>query len=149
MSIRKNDKKDDIQIKVLDKNYNEKSNNTAELQVKFSNSIKISSCIFPDKYKDTFLINCTISNLDNIESSRKGFEYMNNSDKINILSKNLELNNFFQANKKIIVHNNITIESIKDNIECIVSFSLKNGAIIASFGIILILLIEFVFSIYL
>ena len=67
MSIRKYYNKDDIQIKVLDNNYNEKSNNTAELQVKFSDSIKISSCVFPDKYNDTtFLINYTISNLDNI-----------------------------------------------------------------------------------
>ena len=74
---------------------------------------------------------------------------MNTSDKINILSKNMELNNFFQANTKIIGHNNIIIESNKDKIDCSESFSLKNGAIIASFGIILILLIEFVFSIYL
>ena len=30
----------------------------------------------------------------------KGFEFYSTSDKINILSNNLELNNFLQANKK-------------------------------------------------
>ena len=149
LSIRKYDKKDDIQIKILDNNYNEKSNNAAELQVKFSNSNKISSCIFPDKYNETFLINCTINNLDNIETSKKGFQYMGTSDKINILSKNLELNNLFQANKKIIGHNNIIIESNKDKIACNLSFSLKNASLVASFGIIFILVIVLFFSIYL
>ena len=149
LSIRKYDKKDDIQIKILDNNYNEKSNNAAELQVKFSNSNKISSCIFPDKYNEIFLINCTINNLDNMETSKKGFQYMGTSDKINILSKNLELNNLFQANKKIIGHNNIIIESNKDKIACNLSFSLKNASLVASFGIIFILVIVLFFSIYL
>ena len=126
----------------------EKFNNTADIQVKFSNSIKDAICIFPDKYSETFLINCTISNLDNIDASGKGFEYMNTSDKINILSKNLELNNFFQANTKIIGHNNILIENHNDKIFCM-SFSLKNGSFIASFLIILILLIVLFFSRYL
>ena len=35
----------------------EKFNNTADIQVKFSNSIKDEICIFPDKYSETFLIN--------------------------------------------------------------------------------------------
>ena len=74
---------------------------------------------------------------------------MSTSDKINILSKNLELNNFFQANTKINGHNNIIIESNKDKIYCIVAFSLKNGSLIASFGIILTLLILLIFSTYL
>ena len=71
---------------------------------------------------------------------------MNTSDKINILSKNLELNNFFQANKKIIGHNNIIIESNKDKIVCSISFSLKNASLVASLGIIFILLIVLIFS---
>ena len=148
-AVRIEKKKDEIKIRVLDNNFYEKSNNNVEVQVKFYNSIKNSTCIFPDKYNDTFLINCTISNLDNIESSKKGFEYLNTSDKINILSRNLELDNFFQANSKIIGHNNIIIEGNKDKIICIVSFSLKNGSIIASLGIILILIIVLIFSRYL
>ena len=55
--VRTDNKKDEIQLKVLDNNYNEKFNNTADIQVKFSNSIKDEICIFPDKYSETFLIN--------------------------------------------------------------------------------------------
>ena len=69
---------------------------------------------------------------------------MNTSDKINILSKNLELNNFFQANKKIVGHHNIISEGNKEKIFCFLSFSLKNGSIIAS---ILILIVSFIFLI--
>ena len=41
LAVRIDNKKDKIQLKVLDNNYKEKINNTAEIQVKFSNSIKI------------------------------------------------------------------------------------------------------------
>ena len=74
---------------------------------------------------------------------------MNTSDKINILSKNLELNNFFQANSKISGHNTIIIESNKDNIICYSSFSWKNGSLIASLLINLSLLVVLIFSRYL
>ena len=136
-----------IGIKILDNNYKERSNNTSELKVKFSNFIKNSSCIFPDKYNETILINCTISNLNNINDS-KGFELVSTSDKINILSKNLELNNFFRANSKLSGHNNIITESNKNNIFC-VSSNWKNGSLIASILIIFILLIVLIGSQYL
>ena len=145
LTVRIDNKKDQIQLKVLDNNYKEKVNNSAELKVKFSNTIKTSSCIFPDKYNDTILINCTISDLKNINAS-KGFEYVSTSDKINILSNNLELNNFFQANKKIAGHNNITFEDNKSNIICFLSFSWTNGAFIASIVIIIVLLIILILS---
>ena len=61
--VRTDSKKDVIKIKIIDNNYKEKSNNNAELKVNFSDSIKTSSCIFPDTYNETILINCTISNL--------------------------------------------------------------------------------------
>ena len=145
-AARTENKKDNIEIKILDNNYKEKSNNTAEIQIKFSNSIKNSSCVFPDKYNDTILINCTISNLDNFNISKGGFEYVSTSDKINILSSNFELNNFFHANKKIVGLNNIIIEGNKDKIYCFLSFSLKNGSVIGSILIIIICHIVLVLS---
>ena len=148
LAVRMESKKDMIQIKILDNNYKPKPNNTAEIKVLFTDSIKTSSCIFPDKYNDTILINCTISNLNNINAS-KGFEYVSTSDKINILSKNLELNNFFQANKKISGHNNIIVEGNKASIKCFLSFSWYNGSLIASIIIIVILLIVLFLSRYL
>ena len=146
--VRTDSKKDIIKIKIIDKNYNEKSNNNAELKVKFSDTIKTSSCIFPDIYNETILINCTIDNLNYINAS-KGFKFVSTSDKINILYNNLELNNFFEANSKIIGHNNIIIESNKDSIVCFSSFTLKNGSIIASITINFFLLIVLFFSRYL
>ena len=74
---------------------------------------------------------------------------MSTSDKINILSNNLELNNFFQANKKLAGHNNITIEDNKSNIICILTFSWTNGSFIASIVIIILLLVILFLSRYL
>ena len=117
LAVRTDSKKDMIKIKIFDNNYKEKLNNNAEVKVQFSDSIKTSSCIFPDTYNETILINCTISDLNNVNAS-EGFKYVNTSDKMNILFNNLELNNFFEANSKIIDHNNIIIERNKDNIIC-------------------------------
>ena len=111
-------KKDTATLKVLDNNYNEKDNNAANVQVKFSDKIKNSSCVFPEKYNDTIIINCTISDLDNIDPYEEGFEFVNTSDKIQLIFSNLELNNFFQANSKISGHENIITESDKSNKVC-------------------------------
>ena len=111
-------KKDNITLKVLDNNYNEKTNNAANVQVKFSDKIKNSSCVFPEKYNDTIIINCTISDLDNIDPYEEGFEFVNTTDKIQLIFSNLELNNFFQANSKISGHENIITESDKSNKVC-------------------------------
>ena len=111
-------KKDSLTLKVLDSNYNEKNNNEANVQVKFSDKIKNSSCVFPDKYNDTIIINCTISDLDNIDPYEEGFEFVNTSDKIQLICSNLELNNFFQVNSKILGHENIITESDKSNKVC-------------------------------
>ena len=148
LAVRIDSRKDMIEIKILDHNYKEKSNNTSQLQVKFSDSNKISSCIFPDKYNETIIINCTISDLNHINVS-KGFEFVDTSDKINILYKNLELNNFFQANSKISGHNTIIIEGNKDNIICYSSFSWKNCSLIASLLINIYLLVLLILSRYL
>jgi len=111
-------KKDTLTLKVIDNNYNEKTNNEANVQVKFSDKIKNSSCVFPDKYNDTIIINCTISDLDNIDPYEEGFEFVNTSDKIQLICSDLELNNFFQANSKISGHENIITESDKSNKVC-------------------------------
>ena len=111
-------KKDTATLKVLDNNYNEKDNNAANVQVKFSDKIKNSSCVFPEKYNDTIIINCTISDLDNIDPYEEGFEFVNTTDKIQLIFSNLELNNFFQANSKISGHENIITESDKSNKVC-------------------------------
>ena len=146
--VRTDSKKDMIKIKIMDNNYKEKADNNAEVKVQFSEAIKTSTCIFPDTYNETILINCSITDLNNVNAS-KGFKYVSTSDKINILYNNLELNNFFEANSKIAGHNNIIIESNKDNIKCSSSITWKNGSFIASITIIIFLLIVLILSTYL
>ena len=111
-------KKDTLPLKVIDNNFNEKTNNAAVVQVKFSDKIKNSSCVFPEKYNDTIIINCTISDLDNIDPYKEGFEFVNTSDSIKLLFTDYGLNNFFQANSKISGHQNIITESDKSNRVC-------------------------------
>ena len=111
-------KKDTLTLKVIDNNFNEKTNNAADVQVKFADKIKNSSCVFPEKYYDTIIINCTISDLDNIDPYKEGFEFVNTSDSIKLLFADYELNNFFQANSKISGHQNIITESDKSNKVC-------------------------------
>ena len=118
LSVRVDGKKDKVSMKILDNKYNVKTNNTSEIKVKFSDKIKTSNCIFPDKYNDTILINCTISDINDIDPYSEGMSFLNTSDKLNILYYNLELNNFFQANTKIPGHNGIIKESDKNNFVC-------------------------------
>ena len=105
-------------MNILDNKYKVKTNNTAEIKVKISDKIKTSNCIFPNKYNDTILINCTISDINDIVPHSEGMEFLNTSDKLKIVYYNLELNNFFQANTKISGHNNIIKESDKKNFVC-------------------------------
>ena len=109
LAVRTDTKKDTVKIKVVDKNNYNKTNNAANIQVFFPNkNITTNSiCVFPEKYDDTILINCTISDLNNIDPYSDGFQYLNTSDKMFIACSNLELNNFFQANSKIPGHNDI------------------------------------------
>ena len=118
LAVRVDTKKDSISMNILDTKYKVKTNNTAEIKVKISDKIKTSNCIFPNMYNDTILINCTISDINDIDPYSEGMEFLNTSDKLKIVYYNLELNNFFQANTKISGHNNIIKESDKKNFVC-------------------------------
>ena len=120
LAVRTDIKKDTVKIQVVDELNNKKSNNAADIQVLFPNKniTTTSNCVFPEKYDDTILINCTISDLNNIDPYIEGFEYHNTSDKMFLAFATLELNNFFQANSIIPEHKDIIIESNKTNIVC-------------------------------
>ena len=127
LAVRVDTKKDSISMNILDTKYKVKTNNTAEIKVKISDKIKTSNCIFPNMYNDTILINCTISDINDIDPYSEGMEFLNTSDKIKIVYYNLELNNFFQANTKISGHNNIIKESDKKNFVCETSQNNSNN----------------------
>jgi len=67
---------------------------------------------FPDFYNDTLLINCTINNIKDVNTS-KGFEYVNTEDKLELLYNYIEANNLLQANKIIEGINDIIQEDDK------------------------------------
>ena len=117
MVVRKDGKKDEIAIKVLDDKYNQKKNNAADILVKFPKRETNSSCVFPEKYNETITINCTISDLKDIDPYSEGFEYVNSSDKIDITYLKLDAGNFINANKKLPGHKIIT-ESDKSKKVC-------------------------------
>ena len=118
LAVRVDSKKDSLTLKILDENNNTKANYIANIQVRFPNATKTSYCVFPDKYNETILINCTINNLTNIDPYNEGFTFNGTSEKIQIVYANLELDNFLQANSKITGHNNIITESNKSSIVC-------------------------------
>ena len=115
--VRKDSKKDEIAMKILDGKNEDKKNNVAEILVKFPKRETISSCAFPEKYNETITINCTISDLKDIDPYNEGFEYVNSSDKICITYSKLDVGNFIKANKLLPEHKVIT-ESDKSQKLC-------------------------------
>ena len=137
LAVRTDIKKDSVKIKVVDEVNNKKSDNAADIQVFFPNKniTTTSNCVFPEKYNDTILMNCTISDLGDIDPYTEGFQYLNTSDKMFIALSYLKLNNFFQANSIIPEHNNIIRESNKTNIVCTTLNNTNNaiaGIVVAS-----------------
>ena len=117
MVVRKDSKKDGIEVTILDDKHNPKKNNAADILVKFPKRETNSSCVFPEKYNETITINCTISDLKDIDPYSEGFEYVNSSDKIDITYLKLDAGNFINANKKLPGHKIIT-ESDKSKKVC-------------------------------
>ena len=113
MAVRLDSKKDEVPIEIRDGKYNLKEKKIVDVNVKFpDDKIKISSCVFPDFYNDTLLINCTINNIKDVNTS-KGFEYVNTEDKLELLYNYIEANNLLQANKIIEGINDIIQEDDK------------------------------------
>jgi hypothetical protein len=101
MVVRKDSKKDEIVMTILDDKYNPKINNAADILVKFPKRETTSSCVFPKNYSDIITLNCTISDLKDIDPYNEGFEYVNSSDKINITYSKFDVGNFIKANSKL------------------------------------------------
>ena len=114
---RADSKRENLKTIIVDEKYEEKTNNNVEIEVKFSNISKTSSCIFPKEFNDTIIINCTISNVTEQNPYYEGFEYGNTSDKINFIYYNFDAHNFFNANS-IMPQYNIIRESNKSRIIC-------------------------------
>lgn len=117
LSCRTDSKKEYLTTHIVDNNYDIKPNNNVDIEVKFSNITKNASCIFPVKYNDTIIINCTIFNITEKNPFYEGFEYGNTTDKIRYNHYDFEANNFFKANT-ILSNKNIITESDKSKVIC-------------------------------
>ena len=106
--VRKDSKKDEMSLKVLDPNNDQKKNNAADVKVKFPNKETNSSCVFPEKFNDTIIINCTISDVKDIDPYNEGFEYVSSPDKIAIGNSKYNVFDFLKANEKLPGHKVIT-----------------------------------------
>ena len=129
LAVRTDFKKDSVKIQVVDELNNKKPDNSADIQVFFpsKNITTNSTCVFPEKYDDAILVNCTISDLNNIDPYTEGFQYLNTSDKMFISFSYLELNNFLKANSIIPDHNDIIRESNKSNVICTLPQNITNN----------------------
>ena len=110
-------KKETISLLVQDPNFYEKTENVIDIKVKFGDQIKNSSCLAPKYFNDTFLLNCTISDISDVNVSN-GFEYVKSEDKILLLYDYIEVDNLLQANTKIKDHPNIIQIGNTTNITC-------------------------------
>lgn len=119
-TVRTDSKKEFLTNVVIDKNYEQKSNNNVDIEVKFSNITKTSSCVFPKEFNDTIIINCTISNITENNPYFEGFEYGNSSDKIQFMHYSFNASTFFKANKLL---PNYTIIKESDKSKAICSLS--------------------------
>ena len=114
LSVTSHDKKEFLTNIAIDENGVQKPNNNVDINVKFRDLTKTSSCIFPKKYNDTIIINCTISN---ITENNTRFEYGNSTDKIKFNYYSFNATTFLNANK-LLNNDSIILESDKSEIIC-------------------------------
>ena len=98
LAVKTKNKKDNLTIQVLDKDYNYKSNNDLQILTRVLYQDKNASCIFPKEYNDTILINCSVSDFDyNINGTITGVDFLNTSDLIKITYSTIKPDNFLNA----------------------------------------------------
>ena len=114
LSIAAQNKKELMTNIVIDENGVQKPNNNVDIDVKFGNLTKTSSCIFPKNFNDTIIINCTISN---ITENYTRFEYGNSTDKIKFMYYSFNATTFLNANT-LLNNDSIINESNKSEIIC-------------------------------
>ena len=96
--VRTNTKKDKITLKIIGEDNKEKEGNKAEIIVKFPNGTKTSNCVFPEKYNDTILVNCEITDLSGISSYSEGFTLDSSKNNLKVMCLNYKLDNLIKAN---------------------------------------------------
>lgn len=100
LAVRKDSKRNTLPLVVLNENYTTKENNGIDIPVEISGVNKTSSCIFPDIfYNDVITINCTISDLSQIEEFNGEITHGDSKDRIQILYSTIRVDNLIKANE--------------------------------------------------
>ena len=116
-TTRKDILKDYLTIKILDKNYREKTKNEIIIPIIFSNNRKLSFCIAPEKYNYTIILECYIFGLYSFNQFLGQLEYGEIDNKIKIMGTSIEVKNLLNANS-IFPEENIINRSNLENIIC-------------------------------
>ena len=95
---RKDKIKNEIDIKILDSKYREKKSNDILVPLTYSNISKSSFCLFPTKYRDNIILNCSIFGLHTENKFKGDYELGKTNNKIKIKNLLIEAQNFLNAN---------------------------------------------------
>lgn len=90
--------KDDIPITILDSKYREKISNDILIPLTYSGISKKAFCLFPTRYRDYVILNCSIFGLFTENKFEGEYELGNTTNKIRIKNLVIEAQNLLNAN---------------------------------------------------
>lgn len=99
--VRTDSKIDAIKLTILDKEFNEIPDNKAKLLSKVGNKTVTSLCAFPDFYKNSLILNCSINDFNGTDPFTQGIESTTSEDKLKIVYSYLEIDNILKGNEKL------------------------------------------------
>ena len=99
--VRTDSKIDTIKLTILDKEFNEIPDNKAKLLSKVGNKTVTSLCAFPDFYKNSLILNCSINDFNGTDPFTQGIESTTSEDKLKIVYSYLEIDNILKGNEKL------------------------------------------------
>ena len=99
--VRTDSKLDTIKLTILDKEFNEIPDNKAKLLSKVGNKTVTSLCAFPDFYKNSLILNCSINDFNGTDPFTQGIESTTSEDKLKIVYSYLEIDNILKGNEKL------------------------------------------------
>ena len=99
--VRRDSKKDNIKLTILDNEYNQIPDKNAKLISKVGNKTVTSLCAFPDVFNYSLTLKCSINDLNGTDPFTQGIESTTTEDKLQIEYSYLEIDNIIKGNEKL------------------------------------------------
>ena len=99
--VRRDIKKDTVNLAILDNEFNPISDNKATLLHKVGNKTVKSLCAFPSTYNYTLILKCTINDFNGTDPFTQGIEATTTEDKLDFEYSYLEIDNILKGNEKL------------------------------------------------